>query len=1185
MAETGSLDPGLSSASRSAGWAEMPVEQIMCALTEEVLGCRDISLESDFLALGGNSLHALRLAGLLKSVLGAEVTIRQVFEAPTLGALLRLSEVTAPGSPPLALRERPERVPLSSQQLRLWFLHRLEGATSTYNLPLALHLRGRIEAAALEAALNDVIGRHEVLRTVYPDFRGVPFQRVLSPAPRLPLRMARVARPDLDRSLEKAVQYGFNLAAELPLRAWLYQITGQGEAVLLILLHHIACDGWSLVPLVRDLKAAYEARRKGAAAEWHRLPVQYADYAIWEREFLGPQDDPFSAFGRQLGFWRAALDGLPAELALPADRVRPPLPSYVGGSAAIAASADLHRRLIAVARESRATLFMVVHAGLAALLTRLGAGTDIPIGSPVSGRGSDSVKDLVGLFVNTLVLRLDTSGDPSFRELVARARQADLAAYSHQDLPFEQLVDDLGPERSLSRNPLFQVMLTFQGEKWPDFTLGGCRAAMADISIRAAKFDLDFSFIERYDGRGTPGGIDGVLDYATDLFDHRTAEALAERLVRLLESVTADPGQPVRKADILGQAEREQLLAGWNDTTRSLAPLPLAALFEARVARSPDAVALACPAQMTYAELNARANRLARHLVKLGAGPEQVVGLAVPRSELMIVAILAVLKAGAAYLPVDAAYPAQRIALMLADARSGLLLTDRTVQTLPPLDGVLRLDLDAEETNAALREGGDGNLADAERLAPLLPGHPAYVLYTSGSTGTPKGVVVPNTGLASLAESQLELVGADAGVRVLQLAPMSFDSSVADLLTAIAAGGCLVVPPPGLVTGSELAGLLADQEVTYVEITPSVLSTVPSPSPPSLAVVNVSGEPCPPGLVKLWAAGRRMVNTYGPTESTVTATASDALAGGQTPPIGRPVINTRAYVLDAGLEPVPVGVAGELYLAGAGLARGYLGRPSLTAERFVACPFGPPGGRMYRTGDLVRWSPAGILDFVGRADTQVKIRGCRVELAEVEYALLGHPEVERAAVVAWDSDRGGKRLVAYVAPAEGSSPSPAGLRAFLREQLPDYMLPGGWEFLPALPLNANGKVDRRRLPPPATARPDLGGAAASPSDPLEQVLADIWISVLGIDEVGIQDSFFELGGHSLLAAQLIAEIQQVFGTDLGVRSLFEAPTIAGQKSLMLENDTNGTLPRVAEIALQMMHATDEDIERILNNSA
>ena len=1184
MTETGSADPGLSSASSSLRRAEMPAGQIMCALTGEVLGCSDISLDSDFLALGGNSLHALRLVGLMQSVLGAEVTIRQVFEAPTLGALLRLSQDAAVTSAPLVGGERPERPPLSSQQLRLWFLYRLEGATATYNVPVAVRLRGRVDPAAMEMALNDLIGRHEILRTVYPDFHGVPFQRVLSgAAARLPLRTATVARPDLELHLEQSVRHGFDLAAELPVRAWLYEIAGEDEAVLLILMHHIASDGWSLVPLVNDLATAYEARRKDAAPRWRPLPVQYADYAVWERDFLGAQDDPASAFGRQLGFWRDALRGLPAELTLPADRVRPPLPSYTGGSVPIFLGPDLHRRLIDLARESRATLFMVVHAGLTALLTRLGAGTDIPIGSPVSGRGAVAVQDLVGLFVNTLVLRLDTSGDPSFRELVTRARRGDLAAYSHQDLPFERLVDDLNPERSLSRNPLFQVMLTFQGEKWPDFTLDGCRASMTDVSIRAAKVDLDFSFTERYDERGTPGGIEGVLDYAIDLFDHPTAESVAGRLVRLLEAVAADPDRPVRRADVLGPAERRQLLAGWNDTARSLRPLPLASLFEARVRASRDAIALACSAQLTYGELNTRANRLARHLVDLGAGPEQVVGLAVPRSELMIVATLAVLKAGAAYLPIDVTFPAQRIALMLADARASLLLTCAGVPELPSLDGVLRLNLDAAGVKAILRDGPGGNLADAERPTALMPDHAAYVLYTSGSTGTPKGVVVTHKGLASLAESQLQLAGPDAGARVLALAPLSFDSSVADLLTAISAGGCLVVPPAGLVTGTELGDLLADQAVTYVEITPSVLATVPLPPPPSLMVVNVAGEPCPPGLVGLWADGRRMVNTYGPTESTVTATASAALTAGQTPPIGRPVINTRAYVLDASLEPVPAGQPGELYLAGAGLARGYLGRPGLTAERFVACPFGPPGGRMYRTGDLVRWNPAGDLDFVGRADTQVKIRGCRVELAEVEYALLAHPQVDRAAVIAWDSDRGDKRLAAYVAPVEGPPPTAAELRAFLRERLPDYMLPGNWEFLPALPLNANGKVDRKRLPPPVIARPHPGSATAWPDDPLEQVLAGIWASVLGLDEVGTRDSFFELGGHSLLAAQLIAEIQQVFGMDLGVRSLFETPTIAGQKSLMLEQDATGTLPRIAQIALEMMRASDEDIERILND--
>ncbi|MFE5587059.1 amino acid adenylation domain-containing protein, partial [Kitasatospora sp. NPDC056531] len=966
-----------------------PQEQLLAELFAEVLGVTEVGADDSFFDLGGHSLLATRLVARVRTVLGVEVGLRALFEAPTVAALAARLADAGQARPALAARQRPQTVPLSFAQRRLWFLHRMEGASATYNIPLALRLNGTLDRAALDLALADVSARHESLRTVFPEVDGVPCQQVLDPAEARPrVRVSEVREDELAQRLGEAARRPFDLAMEPPLRAELFVLAPQ-EHLLLVVMHHIAGDGWSTGPLARDLAGAYAARCQSRGPAWAELPVQYADYTLWQRELLGDPADPDSRFAEQLDYWTEQLADLPERLPLAADRPRPAVASYRGDQLPLELTPELHAALVELARRSGASLFMVLQAGLAALYTRLGAGTDIAIGSPIAGRTDEALDDLVGFFVNTLVLRTDTSGDPSFAELLERVRETALSAYAHQDVPFEQLVEVLNPSRSLSHHPLFQTILALQNAPMGELGLPGLRASTFAVPTGTAKFDLGFNLSERFGPDGSPAGIVGAVEYATDLFDRSTVDALARRWTLLLEAVTADPEQPIGGIDLLDADERYRLLERDNATAREVGAVPVPQAFAAQVAATPDAVALFCgDTELTYRQLNARANRFAHALIARGVGPEQVVAVALPRSVEAVVAVLGVLKAGAAYLPVDPAYPAARIAFMLADARPAVVVDD-----------------------PALVVGGDW--PDTDPDVALDVRHPAYVIYTSGSTGRPKGVVVGHGGVASLVAAQIERFAIEPDSRVLQFASPSFDASVSEIYTALLCGAALVLPsaadPVAALTHPDLA-------VTHVTVPPSVLAAVPEGSV-TVSTLVVAGEACPPELVARWAPGRRMVNAYGPTETTVCATMSDPLAPGSgVPPIGRPIANARVYVLDEWLRPVPPGVPGELYVAGAGLARGYLNRPGLTAGRFVACPFGPEGARMYRTGDLVRRLGDGQLEYVGRADDQVKVRGFRIEPGEVEAALAEHPGVAQAAVLARDD-----RLIGYVVPRQDTA--------------------------------------------------------------------------------------------------------------------------------------------------------------------
>ncbi|WP_052707349.1 non-ribosomal peptide synthetase [Streptomyces rubellomurinus] len=1003
--------------------ARTPEEEILCRLFAEVLGRSEVGIDESFFDLGGHSLLATKLISRVRTAFDAEVPIRVLFEAPTVAALAEQLGVAHRARTALRPMPRPYDVPLSFAQRRLWFINRFDGQSSTYLMPYAMRLTGALDRVALQGALDDLVERHESLRTVFPEVAGVPRQRVLSlQEGRAELQVRELTEEQLQEAVTAASTRGFDLEAETPLRAHLF-VLGPDRAVLLLVLHHIVADGWSLVPLANDLTAAYAARRAGDAPGWAPLPVQYADYTLWQHELLGSEADPDSQISNQLAYWTDQLTGIPDELELPADRPRPAAPSYRGGGVLLSVKPETHRALTALARERGATLYMVLQSGIAALLTRMGAGTDIPIGSAIAGRTDEALDELVGFFVNTLVLRTDTSGDPSFRELLERVRVTDLAAYAHQDMPFERLVEILNPARSTARHPLFQVALGLENNDKADWRLDGLECVPQPIGMQVARFDLLFSFREALSADGTGEGLDGYIEFSTDLFDEATVQRLAEWFVRLLDGAAARPDLPIGRIALLGRAERDATLREWNDTAADLPVGTLPELFEARVALAPEATALVYEGErLTYAQLNARANRLARHLAARGIGAEDLVALALPRSVDLVVALLAVSKTGAAYLPVDPSYPQDRIGYMLTDARPARLVTRSATAAELPEDarGIARTLLDDPDTEAAVAALSPADLTDADRRdGPLRLGNAAYVIYTSGSTGRPKGVVVSHRGVSNLASAKRERFAVTPDSRMLQFASPSFDAAFCELSVTLLTGATLVLAPAErLVPGVALAELVAETGATHAILPPVALKVMPADSLGSLTTVAVAGEACSPELVETWSAGRRMINAYGPTEMTVCTTMSRPLAGAQTPPIGAPLPNTRVYVLDTNLQPVPVGMVGELYSTGVQLARGYLNRPDVTAERFVADPFGAPGERMYRTGDLVRWRADGELEFVGRVDEQVKLRGFRIEPGEIESLLLRHPAVGQAAVVVREDRPGERQLVGYVVPME-----------------------------------------------------------------------------------------------------------------------------------------------------------------------
>ncbi|MEZ0070333.1 amino acid adenylation domain-containing protein [Streptacidiphilus sp. MAP12-20] len=1130
-------------------------ERTLCALIADVLGLPEVSPDDNFFDLGGHSLFATRLVNRIRTTFGADLTVRQLFQDPTAEAMAELIATSlVEERPRLERRTAPrQQLPLSHAQQRLWFMHRLEGPNATYNVPLVLRVAGALQPAALSAALDDVALRHESLRTVYLDTAGETRQVVL-PTAKVPLTVCAVPVGELDEAVDQAARQTFDLASDLPLRAWLFR-TGELDSTLLLVVHHIAADGWSMGPLGRDLGVAYQARLAGVAPVWDELPVQYADYALWQRDLLGEGEDPQSLAAAQTVFWKQTLAGLPDEIELPVDRPRPAVAGHAGGVVELAVDAGLHGRLLGLARERQVTLFMVLQAGLAALLTRLGAGTDIPLGSVVAGRTDEALDDLVGFFVNTLVLRTDTSGDPTFAELLDRVRDTALAAYAHQDLPFDRVVEALNPTRTRARHPLFQTALVLQNNAAAHFTMGeAAQVESAEVPSLAAMFDLCFNTLERYGPDGSPDGLRLQVEYATDLFDRATAEALGQRLVRLLDQFAARAEEPIAAAELLSDQERELVLERWNATTQELPPRTLPALLAEQAARTPEALAVEHgQTRLSYRELDERARDLAALLRARGVAPGDTVMLAMPSCADLVVAVSAALKAGAGFLPVDPKLPQARLSAILADSAPTAVLTQRSA-------------LDANASLASALAGQPllcldepWEQAGYAPLAAITPESLACVFYTSGSTGRPKGVMFAHGPLLNYTLAMVEAFALTSADRILQLASVGFDVLLEELLPALAVGATVVITDePVLTSGADLADVVTDLRITGLELTTAYwhewahdLHASGRTLPAGFRFVATGGERILPERLQMWERQpARLIHVYGLTEVSCTSTTAvlgtagdrgDALAA----PIGRPLWNTRAYVLDSGLRPVPPGIPGELYLGGAGLARGYVGRPDLTAERFVADPYAPlDGARMYRTGDVVRWTPDGELEFVGRADEQVKIRGFRIELGEIEGALARDGSVAQVKAVVREDRPGDRRLVAYLIAVPGSTPDVQALRVRLQTALPAYMVPDALVLLDAFPLSPNGKVDRKALPVP-----DYPAAAGTsgrpPRNPREEILCSLFAEVLGLRHAGIDDNFFHLGGHSLLATRLVNRVRATLGLEVPLRRLFETPTVSG----------------------------------------
>ncbi len=1148
--------PGVAGAAPAASGRDprTPQEELLCGLFAEVLGLDRVGVDDDFFDLGGHSLLATRLAGRVRSLLGVEVPLRVLFAAPTVAELV--AHLPEGARARLALRRaarRPDAVPLSFAQRRLWFLDKFEEDKTTYHAPFPLRLTGTVDAAALAAALRDVVVRHESLRTVFPeDAEGEPRQHVLDAGPlTVDLPVVDVAPQDLEAALAARAALPFDLAAEIPLHATLLRLSEQ-DHVLFLMIHHIAADGESFVPLVRDLSAAYAARLRGEPPRWRELPVQYVDYTLWQHELLGSESDSDSLLTAQIDYWKEELKGLPQPLQLPTDRPRPLVASHRGDVVEFALDPRTAAAVEELARSRSATASMVLQSALAVLLHAHGAGDDIAIGSPIANRTDDNLTELIGFFVNTWVLRAQMAGNPAFLDLLDQVRAKSLGAYDHQDVPFERLVDVVGAERSTAYAPLTQVVLAWQNFAREDFALPGLRVGLEPLRGTTAKFDLFFNMA------ALPGqGIVGHLEYATDLFDRATAERIADRFVRVVEQLVADPARRVGAVDVL--AERElRSLREWSRAggPGALVPeLTVPQVFEATAAAHPDRPAVTADgATLDYARLNAAANRLARLLRAHGARPGRMLAVALPRSTDLVVTILAILKTGAAYVPVDPGHPADRVAYTLADARPELVVTDAAFADRLP--DVPHLVLGAPETEAALAALPAHDLDAAER-GTHGPDDAAYVIYTSGSTGRPKGVLVTHRNVLSLMTRTRDLFDFGADDVWTMFHSPAFDFSVWELWGPLLHGGRLVTVPHDVGRSPEdFLALLARERVTVLNQTPSAfyqLIRADRENPGvgarlALRTVVFGGEALDLPRLAEWyerhaADAPRLVNMYGITETTVHVTHGpldeDLVRGaaGSAIGVGLPGLDVR--LLDGALRPVPAGVVGEMYVGGDQVTRGYLNRPDLTAARFVADPYGPPGSRLYRSGDLARWTPQGQLEYAGRSDDQIKLRGFRIEPGEVEAALLARADVADARVVVRADAAGDKTLTAYAVPAgpEGL-PEPAVLRAELRAVLPDYMVPGAFVPLDSIPLTGNGKLDRAALPAPA--RTASGPAGARPTGALELHVVRAWARVLDTDPdgVGVDDDFFDAGGDSFKAVTLARAI----GQGLPVVEVFKNPT-------------------------------------------
>ncbi|NEO70809.1 amino acid adenylation domain-containing protein, partial [Moorena sp. SIO3H5] len=1035
--------------------------------------------------------------------------------------------------PPIQPRSDSEQLPLSWAQERLWFLNQLEGNSATYNIPAALKITGHLAINTLKQTLSEIINRHEVLRTSFRTVNGTPTQ-VIHPDSSININVVdlqKYPQPERETVLQQEVQCEattpFDLEVAPLIRCKLWQLD-TSEYVLVLTMHHIVSDGWSMGILIQELSTLYQAFAASEPSLLSQLPIQYADFALWQRQWLSGE-----ILENQVKYWKQELEGAPELLQLPTDRPRPHVMSYQGSTQDFSLTTELTDKLQQLSRNSGSTLFMTLQAALATLLYRYSGQKDILIGSPIANRNHLAIEPLIGFFVNTLVLRTRFKDNPSFSQLLTQVRETTLKGYEHQDVPFEQVVSALQPQRSLSHAPLFQVMFVLQNAPMGKLELPDLSLSQFNQHSTIAKFDLTLSMME------TDMGLVGRWEYNTDLFDGSTIARMATHFQNLLSAIVDNPQQVVSELPLLSAEERHQLLVEWNDTASDYpTDKCIHQLFSEQVEKTPDAIAVVFEQQqLTYHQLNQRANQLAHHLQNLGVEPEVLVGICVERSVQMVVGLLGILKAGGAYVPLDPNYPRERLSYMLADAGVEVLLTQQSLLESLPSHTPRMVCFDSDWGAIEQHSGENLNVR-------VDSGNLAYVIYTSGSTGQPKGVAIEHCSVCNLAIAQRNLFDLEPASRVLQFASVSFDASVWEIVMAVTNGAMLILGTASeLMPGDDLKQILHQCCVTHVTLPPSALAVLPTDELTDLGQIIVAGEACSLELAHQWSVGRRFFNAYGPTESTVCATVAQIRDSSEKITIGHPIANTQIYILDQHLQPVPIGVPGELYIGGDGLARGYLNRPELTSEKFISNPFSSSKSqRIYKTSDLARYLRDSNIEFLGRIDNQVKIRGFRIELGEIESVLSSHPHIQQTVVIATEDLDSNKRLVAYYV-SEEESLTTNQLREFLKQKLPDYMVPSAFVTLETLPLTPNGKVDKKALPAPEGVFTSVEEYVA-PRTPTEEIIANIFASVLGVPNVGIHDNFFEIGGHSLLATQLISQLRLTFNREIPLRQVFESPTIA-----------------------------------------
>ncbi|ARV58895.1 hypothetical protein BZZ01_09850 [Nostocales cyanobacterium HT-58-2] len=1119
--------------------SKTPIEELLASIWSNILGLQQIGIHDDFFELGGHSLLATQLLSQIRNIFGVELQLHSIFEEPTIAKIAehiqRAGQKQALLPDIISPIDRNQELPLSFAQQRLWFLDQLQPASPFYNIPFAIHLQGILDIDALQRSFNQIIRRHEVLRTNFVKVDGQPKQIIANsltlhlPIVDLGEVPAHQRYQEVESLTVAQAMQSFSLAEGLLLRATLLQLEAT-EYVLLLTMHHIVSDGWSMGVLIRELKTLYTAFVNGQAFTLPELSIQYADFAYWQRQWLQGK-----VLQTQLSYWQKQLAGIPPVLNLPINKARPIIQTFHGETKSFSLSTRLTEELKAFSQRSKVTLFMTLLAAFQVLLYRYSGQDDICVGSPIANRHHSQTEQLIGFFVNTLVLRTRLTGNCSFLELLTQVREVALNAYTHQDLPFEQLVETLQPQRHLSHQPIFQVMFALQNAPMPVLDLPNLTVSFLGSDLKTAKFDLSL-LMEENDYE-----LVGVWEYNSNLFNEATITNMASHFQILLEAIVANPEQRIAALPLLTQPEQQQLLEEWNNTQASYSEdICIHQLFEAQVELTPDAVAVVFEdQQLTYRELNDRANQLAHYLQKLGVGSEIFVGVCLERSLEMLIGLMGVLKAGAAYVPLDPKYPQERLAFMLQDSQVLILLSQQNLNGKLSALQALTVNLDTDwETVTTFSKANPTSKVTSSNLA--------YVIYTSGSTGRPKGVAIAHNSTVALLDWARGIYSVEDITGVFASTSICFDLSVFELFVPLSWGGQVILAENLL----HLPSLNGANKVTLMNTVPSAITELQRSGslPTSVHIINLAGEPLQNLLVQQLYQQKtiqQVFNLYGPSEDTTYSTFVLTKEGtSESPTIGRPINNTQVYILDSYLQPVPVGVTGELYISGSGLARGYFNLPELTAEKFIPHPFSKQSGaRLYKTGDLVSYQADGNIKYHGRLDHQVKIRGFRIELDEIETVLSQHPSVREAIVLVREDLSNDKRLVAYLVANQEIAFSTTEIRDFLRNQLPEYMVPSVFVQVDAFPLTPTGKVDRLVLQAPDNLRPDLEVAYVEPSTELEQALAQLWQETLQLEKVGIHDNFFDLGGHSLLLLQVHSKLCRQFERDITVLEMFQYPTI------------------------------------------